>query len=108
MSFGPSELCRLSRPDRRQLAFDLAAALHQLVIGLKPHPEAFREPEETREPQIRVRGDRALAENDLVDPPRRHLDRASERVLTEPHGLQKLREKDASRRRVRDEISGSR
>ena len=50
----------------------LAAAGHQIVIGLQAKEEAGRQAEIAGQAQVGVRGDRPLAEHDFVDPARRN------------------------------------
>jgi hypothetical protein len=60
---------------------DHALSLHQLIIGLQTDEETVRHFEIARQPQVGVGGDGALAQDDLVDAPRRYADRACERRL---------------------------
>src|SRR5258706_8449984 len=94
---------RLSRTlcNRAQYRRNLALAGHKIVIGLKAKKESFRHPEIAREAQIRVRSDGTLAEHDLVNPAWRYMNRASERILTQPHRFQELFQKNFPRSRVR-------
>ena len=62
-------------------------AFHELVIRLQPDKESFRYAEIARKPQVRVGGDGAFAEHDLVDPPRRHADPRASAVCESIMGL---------------------
>jgi len=88
---------RLNRPE---VSFDLATALHKVVIRLQAQKEPLGKPEIPGKSEVCVRGHVAFAEDDLIDPARRHMDRPGQRVLTEAHRLQKLFEQNFSRMRV--------
>src|SRR4029450_6989726 len=62
----------------------------QVEIRLQRHPEARRVAEALGEAQRRVGADAALAQDDLVDAPRRHAEVARERVLRQAGGFQEL------------------
>ena len=64
------------RPDRLELVADRALTFHQFVISLKSDKKSLGHVEVTREAQISVGGDCALAQHDLVDSPWRHADGA--------------------------------
>jgi hypothetical protein len=66
----------MMRDDPGELLCDLAAPLEQVVIDLDTEPETLRQAEEPRETQFRIGRDRPLAQDDLVDPPRRQADQA--------------------------------
>jgi hypothetical protein len=69
----------------------------ELEPDLKVEPEAFGGAEVPREPESRVRGDAALAEDDLVDTPSRDTNVLGQAVLAEPVGLQELGQEDFAR-----------
>lgn len=69
----------------------------ELEPDLKVEPEAFGGAEVPREPKSRVRGDAALAEDDLVDTPSRDTNVLGQAVLAEPVGLQELGQEDFAR-----------
>lgn len=69
----------------------------ELKPDLKVEPEAFGGAEVPRETKSRVRGDAALAEDDLVDTPSRNANVLGEAVLAEPVGLQELGQEDFAR-----------
>src|SRR5436853_6207492 len=73
------------------------ARLLEVEIRLQAHPVARGVAEVLRETQRRVRRDAALAENDLVDAPRRHADIARQRVLAQAARLQELLEENDAR-----------
>jgi hypothetical protein len=60
---------------RRQI-FPLA---DQVVVGLKTWPESIGQSDMSRQPQVSVGGDGPLAQDDLLDPPRRRPDRSGDR-----------------------------
>jgi hypothetical protein len=52
---------RPARPDSLQVSCNPTPTLQQIVVGMKPEPEAIGETKVAREPQIGVGGERALA-----------------------------------------------
>ena len=72
----------------------VAAGRAQVVVGLEVHPEAGRGAEEAAQAQRRVGGDGALAQHDLVDPPRRHVQRAGQPGLAQGHRFEKVLAQD--------------
>src|SRR5438309_10271279 len=75
----------------------LPPRLLEVEIRLQAHPVARRIAEVVRETQRGVGRDAALAENDLVDAPRRHADIARQRVLAQAARLQELLEENDAR-----------
>src|SRR5262245_51390387 len=73
----------------------------QVEVGLQGHPEARRVAEVLGQAQRRVGADAALAEDDLVDAPRRHAQLARERVLRQAGGFQELLVEDPARMATR-------
>src|SRR6185369_1647575 len=84
-------------PDRVELVGDLAAAGRELVVGLQAEEEALRQAEVAGETQVRIGGDGALAEHDLVDAAWGHMKRVGERGVRQAHGLQELLPEDLAR-----------
>src|SRR5690606_17670701 len=72
--------CRLSR-------------LFKIVIRLESHPELLGRTERPSETECRIGRYRALAQDDLVDAPRRYTDRARQSILANVHWLQELLQK---------------
>jgi hypothetical protein len=108
LTLQPASGSQRARLDACKLRRDLPALAQQVVVGLKTEPEAIGQPEIPGEAQIRVRGHRALAEDDLVDPSGRHADGAGETVLGQAHRLDKVELQDVPRRGVGDFVSGNR
>ena len=103
-----SASCR-ARLDRVEFRADLSAPLHEIVIGLQAEKETLRDAEIPREPQIRIRSDRPLAEDNLIDAAWRHANGSSESRLAQPQWDDELLGEDFTGGRVRQEIShGSR
>src|SRR5436309_11403038 len=75
----------------------LSPRLLEVEIRLQAHPVARRIAEVVRETQRGVGRDAALAENDLVNAPRRHADIARQRVLAQAARLQELLEENDAR-----------
>lgn len=46
----------------------------EIIVGLQAQPELFRDPEIPRQPQSRIRGNGALAEDDFIDSAWRDMD----------------------------------
>src|SRR5438045_2307394 len=88
-------LCR-ARPDRLEIAIDLAPPLHQIEVHLQPEKEPFRYAEIAREPQIGISSNVSLAQHDLVNAARRDMNRTRQRILAEAHGLKELFEQDSA------------
>src|SRR3954469_15524020 len=80
---------RSRRPwsDRLQLVSDLPPPFHELVVCLQADEEAFRHSKVTRETQVGVGGDGALAKHNLIDAARGHANRVRERGLRQRHWL---------------------
>src|SRR5215213_2794491 len=104
-TFDPDAGLRGPRPDRLQIALDLAPPLHQVEVCLQSEKEALRQSEIARQPQISIGCHVALAEYDFVDAARRHMNRPRERILAEPHGLEKLLKQDLARVRIWQEVA---
>ena len=94
MTFGAGDVCDRVEPggdntretgsggarlDGQELGRDLALALHQVVVCLQAEEEALRKAEIAGEAQVAVGAHRALAVHQLVDPARRHVQRAPAR-----------------------------
>jgi hypothetical protein len=56
-----------ARADGLQVAVDLAASLHQIVVHLQAEKEPLRQAKIAGQPQIGVGGNIPLAQHDLVD-----------------------------------------
>jgi hypothetical protein len=69
----------------------------EVVARLQVHPEPLGSSEETSQPKRGIGADPPLAVHDLVDPPRRHRDRARQLVLAELQRLEELRKEDLAR-----------
>lgn len=95
------ELASGSRGDGMHLLPDRLAdgplRLFKVVVQLQTQPETLRCPEVAREAQGRVGRDGALAEDDLVDPARRHLDIPRQPVLADSKRQEKLFKRDFPR-----------
>ena len=77
-----------------EVGSEFAAALHEIVIRLEAKKETGRQAEIAGQPQVRVGGDRALAEHDFVDAAGRHIQRAGERSLAHVERPQELLKQD--------------
>src|SRR5882762_11056452 len=84
----------------QELLPDAVTCLFEVVVSLQSQPESFRRAEEGCQPQCRIGRDRALAQDDLVDPAWRHPDRAGKRVLADSHRIQKFLEQHLARMNV--------
>ena len=69
----------------------------QVVSRLEVEPKLFRGAEEACKPERGIRGDRARAMHNLIDPTGRHADAMREPILREPERFQKSREEDFAR-----------
>ncbi len=68
----------------------------KVVVSLQAQPEAFRGSERSRQTLCRISGNPSLSKHDFVDPSRRNLYGSSKPILTDPHGLEKLFQKNLS------------
>src|SRR3546814_61319 len=85
----------------RRQPFDLAGEVTQLtmrflqvVVGLQTQPEALAGTQRQRHADGGVRGDPTLAEDDFVDPARRDVHRARQRVLADAERAEELLQQD--------------
>src|SRR6185295_8000459 len=81
--------------------FDLSRllAVHgvlEVPVLLQTEPEVGRHSEDTRQPKRRIRSDRTLAANDLIEPPEGDSQANRERGLADSEGLQELFEQHLS------------
>jgi hypothetical protein len=60
------------------------------VVGLEAREETLRDAEVASQAQVGVGCDRALAEHDLIDAPRRHADGFGQRRLRQIHRFQEF------------------
>jgi hypothetical protein len=74
----------------------LVEGLLEVVMGLEVEPELRGVPEEPREEEGGVGGDRALAEDDLVDAAGRDSGGLRDAVLAEAEGLEELPGEDGA------------
>jgi hypothetical protein len=91
-----------SRPDRFEIAVDLASPLHQIEIHLQPKKEPLRQAEITGEPQIGVGRDIPLAKHDLIDTARCDMNRTRQCVLAEAHRFKEFLKQDFAGMRVQE------
>src|SRR5580658_1186423 len=100
---GGSLTClRGARPDRFEIAVDLAPPLHQIEIHLQPKKEPLRKAEIAGEPQIGVSRDIPLAKHDLIDTSRCDMNRACQCVLAEAHRPEEFLKQDFAGMRVQE------
>src|SRR3546814_8084442 len=66
----------------------------QVVVGLQTQPEALAGTQRQRHADGGVRGDPTLAEDDFVDPARRDVHRARQRVLADAERAEELLQQD--------------
>lgn len=78
------------RDDGVELRCDALALDFDVVAVLQVHPEPLARREVPSQPQGGIRGDAALAVHDLVDSPRRNVDRDGKVVLRNSDGLDVL------------------
>lgn len=88
---------RRPRRDHRQRLAHLRALDPQFVALLQVQEEPLAHPPVAGQTQIGVGGDGALAQDDLVDPARRHADGVGERSLAEIGRKQELLQQDFAR-----------
>jgi hypothetical protein len=100
--------CQRTRFNPFQYASDFPALVHQVVVGLKTKPEPIGQSEVSGQPQVSVGGDGPLAQDDLIDPPRRHVDRSGETILSQTHGLDEIQQQNLPGGWVGDFVSDSR
>src|SRR6476659_4935847 len=78
----------------RQAGSEMVALHFKVVAGLQIQPEPITGAEIPREPQGAIRADGPGAMHNLVNPPRRHTDIASQPVLGQAERLEKIRRED--------------
>jgi hypothetical protein len=91
-----------------QRVSDFPALVHQVVVGLKTKPESIGQSEISGQSQVGVGGDGPLAQDDLIDSPRRHTDRSGDTILRQTHGLDEIQQQNLAGRWVGDFVSDSR
>src|SRR5438552_17606636 len=89
-----------ARTDRLEVTVDLPPPLHQVVIHLQSKEEPFRHSEIAREPEVRVGGDVAFAEHDLIDAAGGDVDGARQAILAQTHRLGEIFKQDFAGMRV--------
>src|SRR5581483_9496049 len=94
--------------DRLQIAIDLSPALDQIVVHLEPEEKPFRDAEIACKPQIGIRGNIPLAEHNLVDAARGHVNRTRQGILAQVHRFEELFAQDFAGMRVAQQSALSR
>jgi hypothetical protein len=99
---------RMSPTSIACIAINVQAQPTSDTSPMEAEPEALRTAKYRPRPQIRIRGDRSCAAHDLVDPSRRHTDRAREAILRQAHRLDELQQQNLSGGGIGNLLGGNR
>jgi len=95
---GPSPSRRLKDANpRRKLGTQFPICNSDVVLGLEVQPEPGLHAEEQSESKRGVRGDGALAIDQLADPARRNIDVRRKLASADAHGLHEILQQDFAR-----------